>query len=313
MNVNEIKVKKKRKSASLQKKQARAGYVFILPWVVGFLFFFLKPFIQSFWFTFNDVTMNADGLSPSFVGLNNYKYLFFTDASYLRMLYESMSSMLIEVVIVTILSLFVATMLNQKFHGRTLYRAIFFLPIILTSGVVYTMMSGVVGGNSGPGTTENAYLFQSVGLRTILLQGGLSASIVTSITGIVNTIFSLVTKAGVQILLFLSGLQKIPSDSYEAAQIEGASKWDIFWKITIPRISPIIFLNIVYTIIDSFTSYGSSSGGNKMMLAIQSMGFGKTMKFGLSAAMAWIYFLVIALLLFLVYMIIGRKTAKNDL
>lgn len=304
--------KPKRNRASLQKKQARAGYVFILPWVIGFLIFFLRPLIESFWFTFNDVTMDVNGLSPKFIGLDNYKYLFVQDSSYIQMLAESMGDMILEVVIVSILSLFIAVLLNQKFRGRTVYRAIFFLPIILTSGVVYTMMSGVVGGGGSSTATENAYLFQSAGLKDILIQGGLKPGAVITITNTVDKIFSLVTKSGVQILLFLSGLQKIPSDSYEAAQIEGASRWDIFWKITIPRISPIIFLNIVYTIIDSFTSYGSSSGGNQMMLAIQNMGFGKTMKFGLSAAMAWTYFTVIAFLLLFIYLVFGRKTSKIE-
>lgn len=300
-----------RKSSSLSRKQGRAGYIFVFPWIIGFLFFFLKPFIESFWFTFNDVTMEVSGLTPKFIGLGNYKYLFIENSSYLQMLTESVSTMLTEVVIVTILSLFIATMLNQKFRGRTFYRAVFFLPIIITSGVVYTMMSSAVG-SGNVGSTENAYLFQSAGLRDILLQGGLSTSLVTGITGVVDRIFSLFNKSGVQILLFLSGLQKIPSSSFEAAQIEGAGKWDIFWKITVPRISPIIFLNIVYTIIDSFTSYGTSSGGNSMMLAIQNMGFGKTMKFGLSAAMAWIYFLVIAFILLFAYLLVGRRVSKIE-
>jgi ABC-type sugar transport system permease subunit len=180
----------------------------------------------------------------------------------------------------------------------------------MTSGVVFTMMSSAVASNMG--TAQNPYMLRSTGLENILLQGGVSTSMVARITSSVDTIFSMFTKSGVQILLFLSGLQKIPSDSYEAAQIEGASKWDIFWKITVPRISPIIFLNIVYTIIDSFTSYGSSKGGNEMMLAIQSMGFGKTMKFGLSAAMAWVYFVVITIILLLSYLLIGRKASKIE-
>jgi ABC-type sugar transport system permease subunit len=306
----EVMVSKKRRRLSLSKKQGRAGYLFVFPWIIGFLFFFLIPFLQSFWFTFNDVTMDAKGLSPKYIGLNNYKYLFVESSTYLQMLTNAIRTMLSEVVIITILSLFIATLLNQKFRGRTFYRAVFFLPIIMTSGVVFTMMSSAVASNMG--TAQNPYMLRSTGLENILLQGGVSTSMVARITSSVDTIFSMFTKSGVQILLFLSGLQKIPSDSYEAAQIEGASKWDIFWKITVPRISPIIFLNIVYTIIDSFTSYGSSKGGNEMMLAIQSMGFGKTMKFGLSAAMAWVYFVVITIILLLSYLLIGRKASKIE-
>jgi ABC-type sugar transport system permease subunit len=299
----------KKRSSPLRKKQARAGYLFVFPWIIGFLFFFLKPFVESFWFTFNDVTMQADGLSPSFIGFGNYKYLFFENPTYIPLLTGAIRSMLTEVIVIIMLSLFIATLLNQKFRGRTIYRAIYFLPIVLTSGVVYTLMSGVAGLSSAGG---NAYLIQSSGLREILLQGGLSSMVVANITGVVDSIFAQTTKSGVQILLFLSGLQKIPASSYEAAQIEGANRWDIFWKITIPKISPIIFLNIVYTIIDSCTSYGSSSGGNQVMQAIQSMGFGKAMKFGVSAAMAWIYFIIIAFILLIAYLIIGRRVDKIE-
>ncbi|MGF7141817.1 ABC-type sugar transport system permease subunit [Anaerotaenia torta] len=304
-------ITKKRRRTSLSRKQGRAGYLFVFPWVIGFLFFFLKPFLESFWFTFNDVTMQAQGLTPRFIGLDNYHYLFFEHTTYIPMLTDAVKNMLTEVVIITMLSLFIATLLNQEFRGRTFYRAVFFLPIILTSGVVYTMMSSAVG-SGGTASSTNAFLFQSAGLRTILLQGGLSPSLVSGITGIADSIFAQATKSGVQILLFLSGLQKIPSDSYEAAEIEGASRWDIFWKITVPRISPVIFLNIVYTIIDSFTSYGTSSGENQMMAAIQRMGFDKSMKFGVSAAMAWIYFLVIVVILLIVYLIIGKRVSKIE-
>lgn len=304
----ETKVMKKKKRSTLGRKQARSGYLFVFPWIIGFLFFFLKPFAESFWFTFNDVTMKAEGLSPSFIGLKNYKYLFIENTTYIPMLTQAVQNMLTEVIVITMLSLFIATLLNQKFRGRTFYRAVFFLPIILTSGVVYTMMSSVAGLNAA----GSAYLFQSTGLRDILLMGGINVGLVGTVTGVVNSIFSLATKSGVQILLFLSGLQKIPADSYEAAQIEGANRWDIFWKITIPKISPIIFLNIVYTIIDSFTSYGTASGGNQVMMAIQSMGFGKTMKFGVSAAMAWIYFIVIVIMLLIAYVIIGRRVSRIE-
>lgn len=300
---------KKKKRSTLERKQGRSAYLFVFPWIIGFLFFFLKPFIESFWFTFNDVTMQADGLSPKFIGLSNYKYLLLENPTYIPMLTDAFKQMLSEVIIITMLSLFIATLLSQKFRGRTIYRAIFFLPIIMTSGVVYTMMANVTGVSSSGG---NAFLLQSSGLQDVLIQGGLSLPIVSTITGVVDSIFSMATKSGVQILLFLSGLQKIPSSFYEAAQIEGANKWDIFWKITVPKISPVIFLNIVYTIIDSFTSYGSSRGGNQMMLAIQSMGFGKAMKFGVSAAMAWIYFIVIVIILLIAYLIIGKRVANIE-
>ncbi len=305
------KTKKKRKHGGLLRRQQRNGWLFVLPWIVGFVIFFLKPLVQSLWFSFNDVTMGNSGMETAFVGLGNYKYLLIQDSSFLTNLWTVTLSMLQQVAICTVLSLFIAVVLVQKFRGRTLYRAIFFLPIIMTSGVVYSMVGSVVG-SAGLSGSGNAYMYSSVSLTTLMLQGGIGKSVVDFLTRAIDSIFAMTTNCGVPILLYISGLQKIPESAYEAARIEGAGSWDIFWKITIPKIMPIIFLNIVYIIVDASTAYGSSSGGNVMMAAIQTMGFGKTMKFGMSSAMAWMYFLVVALFLALAYLLIGKRAARIE-
>lgn len=305
------KTKKKRKHGGLLRRQQRNGWLFVLPWIVGFVIFFLKPLAQSLWFSFNDVTMGNSGMETAFVGLGNYKYLLIQDSSFLTNLWTVTLSMLQQVAICTVLSLFIAVVLVQKFRGRTLYRAIFFLPIIMTSGVVYSMVGSVVG-SAGLSGSGNAYMYSSVSLTTLMLQGGIGKSVVDFLTRAIDSIFAMTTNCGVPILLYISGLQKIPESAYEAARIEGAGSWDIFWKITIPKIMPIIFLNIVYIIVDASTAYGSSSGGNVMMAAIQTMGFGKTMKFGMSSAMAWMYFLVVALFLVLAYLLIGKRAARIE-
>ena len=305
------KTKKKRKHGGLQRRQQRNGWLFVLPWIVGFVIFFLKPLVQSLWFSFNDVTMGNSGMETAFVGLGNYKYLLIQDSSFLTNLWTVTLSMLQQVAICTVLSLFIAVVLVQKFRGRTLYRAIFFLPIIMTSGVVYSMVGSVVG-SAGLSGSGNSYMYSSVSLTTLMLQGGIGKSVVDFLTRAIDSIFAMTTNCGVPILLYISGLQKIPESAYEAARIEGAGSWDIFWKITIPKIMPIIFLNIVYIIVDASTAYGSSSGGNVMMAAIQTMGFGKTMKFGMSSAMAWMYFLVVALFLVLAYLLIGKRAARIE-
>ncbi len=295
-----------------ERKKARPGYVFVLPWIIGFLLFFLIPLVESFYYTFNDIKLSASGFTLTWVGLDNYSHLLFRDANYPQLLGTAVLNMFSETIIITIFSLLVAVLINQKFHGRTFYRAVFFLPIILTSGVVYTLMQGVINGGSSLGGSQNAFMFQSTGLQDVLIQGNVPTDVVTFITTVVDTIFSMISKSGVQILLFLSGLQKIPASGYEACKIEGANSWDIFWKITVPIISPIIFLNIVYTIIDSFTAYGTTTTGNTMMGSIQNMGFGKVMQFGYSATMAWIYFAVVILFLLLAYWLIGKRVSKIE-
>lgn len=295
-----------KKPGKLMKNQQKAGYLFVIPWVIGFIIFFLKPLVQSFWYSFNDVTMGTDGLESTFTGLENYKYLLLQDSSFLTNLWTVTSAMLRQVVICTVLSLFIAVVLVQKFRGRTLYRAILFLPIIMTSGVVYSMVGSVVG-SAGLSGTGNAYLYSSSSLTTLMIQGGISRSVVTAITGFIDSIFSMIPNCGVPILLYISGLQKIPDSYYEAARIEGANGWEIFWRITVPKIAPVIFLNIVYIIVDATTAYGGTSGGNIMMAAIETMGFGKTMKFGMSSAMAWMYFGVTALFLLIAYLLLGKR------
>jgi len=291
-------------------RKQRIGYVFILPWILGFIFFFLNPLIESIRFSFGDVKASPTGLQVDFVGLSNYTFILLKDAKFPQYLWVSIQNMLYEVPIITLFSLFIAVILNQKFRGRTVYRAIFFLPVIMTSGVVFTMLSGVMGGQSLTGT-QNAY-FQTTGLMNVLIQGNVPIRVVNFITDIVDRIFSLTLKSGVQILLFLSGLQKIPSATYEACKIEGATNWDIFWKITFPLISPMTMLVVVYSIIDSFTAYGTEEAGNVVMAYIYRTGFGKNMMFGYSSAMSWVYFIIIMFFLALAYLLIGRKASKIE-
>lgn len=301
---------KRKKSSRLIRRQQRAGYLFVLPWVIGFIIFFLQPFLESLWYTLNDVTMGNGGMETKFVGLYNFRYLILEDSKFLRNLFTVTVDMLEQVAVCTILSLFIAVVLVQNFRGRTVYRAIFFLPIIMTSGVIYSMTAGVVA-SLGLEGTGNAYMAGS-SIATPLVRSGLSPRIIVFIMAAIDSIYALITNCGVPILLYISGLQKIPESAYEAARIEGAGGWDIFWKITVPKISPIIFLNIVYCIVDSCTSYGKDADGNVMMKAIQDMGFGQTMKFGMSSAMAWMYFLVIVLFLLLAWLLLGRRASKIE-
>ncbi|MCQ2770986.1 MAG: sugar ABC transporter permease [Clostridia bacterium] len=309
-NINSQPVKKKKKSNLFKRKQ-RAGYWFILPWVIGVIAFFLKPFAISFWYSFNEVIMGAEGFESKFVGIDNYKFLIVQDSSFLMNLWTVIQNTFQQVVICAVLSLFISVVLVQKFRGRTIYRAIYFLPVIMTSGVVYSLVSSVVG-SSGLSGSNSAYMYSSFSITQLLVQGGVSAGIVTEITKFIDSIFAMIPNCGVPILLYISSLQKIPNSFYEAARVEGASTWDIFWKITVPKIAPVIFLNTVYIIVDATTSYGSGSGGNIMMQAIHTMGFGKTMQFGMSSAMAWMYFLAIALFLGISYLLIGRWAKKFD-
>ena len=295
----------------LKRRKARWGYLFVLPWVLGFLFFFAVPVVQSFWYSLNDIKMSDTGFALRWVGIDNYAFMLLKDARFVPLLVDAVLEMLYKVPLIVILSLFIAVLLNQKFRGKSFFRSVFFLPVIITSGVTYVMLQGIINGNT-LGATQNAYIFQSAGLREAMLSANLPLGIVNGINDIVNRVFSLIMESGVQILLFLSGLQKIPPSTYEAARMEGAGEWDSFWKITVPQMVPIMLLNVVYSIIDSFLAYGTEETGNRVMAAIYRTGFGSQFRFGLAASMSWIYMAVIALILLLTFFVLGGLAKRME-
>lgn len=295
----------------LRRRKARWGYLFILPWMIGFALFFAIPAVESLYFSLNSLKMSPDGFQATWVGLDNYSFMLFRDAKFMPLLTGELISMAYKVPLVVILSLFIAVLLNQRFRGRAFFRSVFFLPVIITSGVVYVLLQGVINANTLNGT-QNAYIFQSQGLAEAMLAAGIPSGIVNGVSGIVNRVFSIIMECGVQILLFLSGLQKIPDTTYEASSIEGANAWDNFWKITLPLSLPIILLNIIYTIIDSFMAYGTENAGNRVMAAIYATGFGSQFQFGLAASMSWLYMAMITLVLLLAFTVLGRAVKRVE-
>jgi ABC-type sugar transport system permease subunit len=200
--------------------------------------------------------------------------------------------MVVNVPLIVIFSLFLAVLLNQKFIGRSVARSIFFLPVILASGVIAnleaeSLVQAVAQQN--PETSGFFNTFGSFELQRIMLQSGVNESIVAYLTGAVDRIYEIVSQSGVQILIFLAGIQTISPQLYEASKMEGATGYEAFWKITFPMVSPLILVNIIYTIIDSFAM-------NDMTDLIIATGF-DNFDFGLSSAMAWLYFISIVVIL----------------
>lgn len=287
---------------SYQQRKAWSGRLFILPWIIGFAFFFLKPLVQSLYFSFGNIVLNASGYAVEFIKLKNYNSALFEDPDFIRILAEAIRNMLYEVPIIIIFSLFMALLLNQKFKGRFLYRAIFFLPVIITSGIIITILKEDIFSSAlKTGGLQASSMFKSSGLKDFLVQSGINYNLVTYFTDIVNRIFDLTWKSGVQILLFLAGLQSIPSSLYEASDVEGATAWESFWKITFPMITSIIFLNIIYSIIDSFTDYGST-----IMQYIMKAAFGD-FRYGYSCTLAWIFFLCVFAIISIVNVSLSKK------
>ena len=296
--------KKRRRSISYESKQAFTGFMFVLPWFVGFLLFFAVPCFQSLRFSFSKVSV-FENYACTTVWFDNYKELLAKNASFLQALGDTFWELLINVPVVLIFSLFVAVLLNRKFRGRGFVRGIFFLPVIVTTGVVMTTFNATSDANAVlEGDVGNGVLFQVADATDFLVSLGLNAKLTEYMTAVADRIFNVVWDSGIQILLFLAALQGISPSLYEASDVEGATAWETFWLITFPNVSPIILVNIVYTIVDTF-----GDTDNAVMKEINKM-INSTFNFGGAAAASWTFFAVILGIIgvvFLVFWLIGNR------
>ena len=302
-----VKPAKKKKIASLDAKKARGGWFFVLPFVIGFVILYLPMLISSIQFSVSEITVDRHvGYTLSFVGFENYQEALFSDAGFVRTLTESIKQLVFDVPAIVIFSLFMAIVLNQKMIGRAVFRAIFFIPVILTTGLIdqidqsnaamsYMSSGGIdTGVESGSGDLINA-----MDITNLLGNMAIGTELVDYVVAIVNDIYNIVNRSGVQMLIFLSGLQSISPSIYESCKMDGASGWETFWKITFPMISPMILVNAVYTVIDSFTS--ESNAVMRYITNVYNTGTVRPRE--LSSAMSWIYFVLVLVLIGLVALI----------
>ena len=289
----------------MQQRRARTGYLFILPFIIGFVLFMVKPMIQSLVMSFNNVKLiPGQGFQLTWMGLDNYHNALAVDPYYNQYMVTEISRMAINTIATLVLSFVVAVILNQDFKGRTLARAIFFLPVILSSGVLpgiekqnefYNMMAGLaesVEGASG--------LDISASLQSILSVSGVASGVFDVIFQMIDAIYDIVMASGIQIIVFLTGLQAISPSLYEAADVEGCSAWESFWKITFPMVSPLLLVNCIYTIVDFFMK-----NDNRVMERISTVMY-SDFNFGVSSAMSWIYFGVALMFILISSFIISR-------
>ncbi len=285
----------RKKQKDLRGKKAIAGYLFISPFIIGFIAFMVVPLFESFRMSFSNVIVGVGngGFVLEFIGLGNYIKAFTVDPDFNRWLTEEMSRMAIQVPTTLIVSFFMAMLLNQSFKGRGLVRAIFFLPVILSSGVLVgleynnSLLSGMQ--TYIEENTQSANI--TAVLEEILSNSGFGRSFLEVVYNTVNNVYDVVIASGIQIIIFLSGLQTISKSMYEAAVIEGCTAWESFWKITLPMVSSVILVNVIYTVIDFFMKTNSD-----IMTKITSTMIAR-MDYGFSSAMAWIYFAAVILVI----------------
>jgi ABC-type sugar transport system permease subunit len=297
---------RKKKKKTLAFKNAVAGYLFIIPFILGFILFMVIPLAQSLRMCFSDVNIDpsAGGFVLSWAGLKNFVNAFQVDEEFVPDLLKELLKMLTNVPATLIFSFFIALLLNQNFKGRGFVRAIFFLPVILSSGVIVGIESSNVLLQGMQDVIENTSNDTSITgvLESILVTSDSSpiSTMFNYVFDIINSVYDIAIASGIQIIIFLSGLQTISPSMFEAAKIEGCTAWECFWKITLPMVSSMILVNIVYTVIDFFLK-----SDNTVMEKISSE-VGK-LNYGFSSAMAWIYFLCVVLALGIVSLIISRR------
>lgn len=292
--------------------------IFLLPILIGFMVFFAYPMIRSIIYSMSTLELSSEGIIIHFSQffsagdikvnnftnpistdiLYNFKYALQVDADYPVELLNTLGSTASDCAVITIFSLLMAVMLNGKFKGRGLIRAIFFLPVVLNSDVV----NGIVSSIDPTGGNQN--LLTGFFDISVFMQGiGVPKTLVTFLSGITSGISDTIKQSGIQILIFLTAIQSVPKHLYEAAKMEGATQYEMFWKITLPMVSPMIPTVIVYTVVDSYLT----SSINTVIKT-----YSETSQYGIHAAMSWIYLGVIAVFLVVVLGILSKVVFYYD-
>jgi ABC-type sugar transport systems, permease components len=276
-----------------RRRKALFGFAFVSPWIAGFLLFTMYPMAYSAFLSFQDVKITPTGVKTHFVGWDNYKYAFFNDPTLLAKFLAYLREMALNVPVIVVFALIIALLINQKIRFRGAFRTVFFLPVIITSGPVINELLG-----QGATTIPN---IEQYGMFA-MIEDTLSPAIADPVLYLFRQIILVLWFSGVQILVFLAGLQKVDRALYEAARIDGASAWESFWKVTLPVLKPLVLVNVIYTVV-----YLSTFALNEVIVTIRNNMFSTFTGFGYATAIAWLYFLLICVVLIIWTALIGRQ------
>ncbi len=284
-------------------RERLAGLGFIFIWIVGYLIFTLYPIFYSLYLSLFKVQMDGADLLLTYEGINNYRATFLSDPYFVEILIQYVLETIINVPVTIVFALIIAILINQNIRGKGLWRTIFFLPVIITSGPVIAELM-----NQGITTLPSIQQYDVIGL----ILDNVGAVIANPVQALFDQILLVLWFAGIQILILLAGLQKIDRSTYEAAMIDGAGPWIAFWKITLPSILSLITVCIIYTVVSMsvFTT-------NEVIIYIRNVMMGEstpaiTTGYGYSAALSWVYFITMSVIIVLfVVMVNIRKGVKS--
>ncbi|MBE6890485.1 MAG: sugar ABC transporter permease [Ruminococcaceae bacterium] len=304
----------KRQRVSLERKQNLYGYVFVLPVILGLAFIYIPVVVQSLIYSFSEINVTENGFETVFCGWDNYYQALFVEEGFIRTVVESTAGILIQIPIILIFAFFMANVLNQEFVGKTAARVIFFIPVIISTGIIAEVesMSSMIdiysssekmeiGSASGSGN-----VFNYAALANLIIQTLNNTDLANIVLGAIDGLYSIITSSGVQMLVFLSGLQGISTSMYEAAQVEGATGWEVFWKISFPYVSPLILVNTIYTVIDQFLK------SDNLAVTFINEKLANSSGYALASSLSWIYTLVVLLFVGVVFLLINRMVIYQD-
>ena len=275
--------------------------MFILPWMIGFLLFFLMPLIQSVIFSFSKVSLTPSGFETVFRGIKNFKYIFLEESDYTESLVSAFGNFAYTLPFIIIFSLILAVLLNQKYRGRLIFRSVFFLPVIISTGIVITFILGDDTAVQMRSSDEqvSTLLGAFIDVEEVMKGLGLPERIIELLIKYIEEIFNLLWSSGIQILLFISGLQAIPEQLYEVSRVEGATSWETFWYVTFPMLGNTLVLVFIFTSIDILTSTNNAVMNSAFTLM-------QNQVFDTSSAMIWSYFIVVIAVIAVIYMLLNH-------
>lgn len=293
-----------KRKKGIESLKRRYGLMFVTPWMIGLALFFVIPILSSLLYMFSDVSLKVGGMKISFIGLENINQALTVDADYTNNLGKSVAKICYTFPTILVISLILGVIMSKEFKGRFVFRALYFLPVIIASGPVLKLLFGVQSSDMTSLAQEEAVSANMIDVSSIIAYAGLPEKIGQYMSSALSGIMNIVWNCGVQIVLFIAGMQTIPDSLYEVANVEGATKWEEFWFITIPMLSRITVLVIVFTVVELMTAQNDA-------VMTQAYTFMQSQKYGPASAMLWVYFIVVGTIVGLILWLYHRFCAKR--
>lgn len=295
---------KNRKPIGLETKKARYGYIFLAPWIIGMILFFLYPIIQSAMYSFSKLMIDENGVHMTFLGLENFDYILNKNPDYTIKLTTAVSSFFVSLPFILVVSLVLALLLNNNFRGRLLFRALYFVPVIIASGPALSQFLLAAGGNATDVAVSDAVSFSMMDFTEVLRGLNLPEAIEGYLTSALNNLFMMVWQSGIQIVLFIAGLQSIPDLLYEVAKVEGATKWEEFWFVTLPMLLRPMLLVIIFTMVETVVAKTNP-------VINQAFNQFNVLEYGYGSAMLWFYFVIVGAIIALILLAYSKLFLKK--